>query len=108
MGMNPTIDISDDQRAMIVALLERHLPGTLVWAYGSRVTGRARPASDLDLVAFATAAQNRAVGDLREAFEDSNLPFRVDVFVWDEIPESFRKNIEADYAVMAEGKDSRK
>ena len=103
MGMNRTIDISDDQRETIVALLERHLPGTTVWAYGSRVTGRARPSSDLDLVAFATASESRAVGDLREAFEDSNLPFRVDLFVWDEIPESFRKNIEAAYSEMARG-----
>ena len=101
MGMNRTIDITDDQRAIIAELLERHLPKTTIWAYGSRVSGNARPASDLDLVAFATAAQSRSVGDLREAFEDSNLPFRVDLFVWDETPENFRKNIMADYAVLA-------
>ena len=49
--------------------------------------------SDLDLVVFATPKQCRRVGDLREAFEESDLPFRVDLFVWDEIPENFRERV---------------
>ena len=32
--------------------------------------------------------------DLKEAFEESNLPFRVDVFVWDSTPECFKRRIE--------------
>jgi len=29
--------------------------------------------------------------------------FRVDLFTWDDIPEKFRRNIEAGYVVVAEG-----
>ena len=35
-------------------------------------------------------------------FEESNLPFRVDLFVWDDVPEQFRKRIEAEYVVLVE------
>ncbi len=69
--------------------------------YGSRVKWTSRPQSDLDLVVFATPEQRRQVGDLREAFEESNLPFQVDLFVWDDVPESFRKLIEAEHVPLA-------
>ncbi len=93
MGIEAGIDIAAEERALILALLERYLPGTAAWAYGSRVKWTSSPKSDLDLVAFAGSAQSRQVGDLREALEESDLPFRVDLFVWDEVPESFRETI---------------
>ena len=87
MGLNQAIDIAAEQCKTILALLERHLPNTTAW--GLRLpcqvdlTAPIRP----DLVVFATPEQNRRVSDLREAFEESSLPFRVDLFVWDEVPE---------------------
>ena len=59
-----------------------------------------RPWSDLDLVVFASPAQQNAVAELREAFAESDLPFRVDLFVWDEMPASFRENIHSRHVVM--------
>lgn len=100
MGVGLTIDITAAQREIVLGLLERHLPGTVTWAYGSRVQGTSRRQSDLDLVVFATPEQSAQVGALREAFEESNLPFRVDLFVWSEVPESFRRGIESDHAVV--------
>ncbi len=99
----PTLDITPDQEAQLHALLSRHLPGIEVWAYGSRISGQARPWSDLDLVAFTTPADKARVSALREAFEESNLPFRVDLFVWDDLPESFRENIRARHLVVQPG-----
>ncbi|WP_421902092.1 restriction endonuclease subunit S [Maridesulfovibrio sp.] len=98
------IDISSAERKIILSLIETHLPNTTVWAYGSRATWSARPKSDLDLVAFASADQKNAVYDLKEAFEESDLPFRVDFFVWDNVPDEFRGNIERDRVVLVEGK----
>ena len=100
MGVDPAIDITTEDRKTVLALLQRHLPGTAAWVYGSRVKWTSRPQSDLDLVIFATPKQRRQVGDLREAFEESNLPFRVDLFVWDEVPASFRKQIETEHAAL--------
>ena len=96
------IDITAEQRKTVLALLARHLPNTTAWVYGSRVKWTSRPESDLDLVVFAKPKQERRVSDLREAFEESNLAFRVDLFVWDEVPEQFRKQIEAEHMVLVE------
>ena len=100
MGVDATIDITPEDRQTVLALLQRHLPGTAAWVYGSRARWTSTPTSDLDLVVFATPEQQPQVGDLREAFEESNLPFRVDLFVWDDVPESFRQRIEADGAPL--------
>lgn len=94
------IDLTPEQRAEIDALLEGYLPDTEIWAYGSRVKGTAKDSSDLDLVALTSPEQSMALYELKEAFEASYLPFRVDLFAWDEIPESFRKNIEAERVVL--------
>ena len=101
MALNQAIDITYDQRKTLVSLLSRHLPDTEAWAYGSRVKGTARPASDLDVVVLTAPEQARAVSDLRESLEESSLPFRVDLFVWDELPESFREQIKREHVVLA-------
>ena len=100
------IDITAEQRKTVLALLARYLPNTTAWVYGSRVKWTSRPESDLDLVVFAKPEQERRVSDLREAFEESNLPFRVDLFVWDTVPEQFRKTIEAEHVVLVERREA--
>ena len=102
MGLDRPIDVTTDQRKALLALLKRHLPNTTAWVYGSRVKWTSRPQSDLDLVVFTTPDQDRRVSKLREAFEESNLPFRVDLFVWDAVPKQFRKQIEAEHVVLVE------
>ena len=100
MGVDPAIDITAEQRKIILTLLNRHLPGTAAWVYGSRAKWTSRPQSDLDMVVFAAPYQRVRVGALRDALEESDLPFRVDLFVWDDIPEAFLKQIERDHVVL--------
>lgn len=103
-GQVEHIDLSPQQRKELVMLLQRHLPNTQVWAFGSRVTlkSQARHASDLDLVVFATRQQQAKVWDFREALEESDLPFSVDVLVWEDIPDHFKPNIKQAYVVIQE------
>lgn len=100
MGVSLAVDMTADERKSVLSLLERHLPGTAAWVYGSRAKWISRPQSDLDLVVFATPEQRQEIGNLREAFEDSNLPFRVDLFVWDELPDLFKKGIQLDHVTL--------
>ena len=100
MGLDQAIDITTEQSKIVLELLERHLPNTTAWVYGSRAKWTLRPQSDLDLVVFATPEQSGRVSDLREALEESSLPFRVDLFVWDTVPEQFRKHIKRDHVVL--------
>ena len=96
------IAMTAGERQTVQALLRRYLPGAAAWVHGSRAKRTSRPASDLDLVVFAPPEQRRQVAELREAFEESNLPFRVDLLVWDSLPERFRHRIAADHAVLVE------
>ncbi len=90
---------------MLSELLRQFLPGVAVWAYGSRVKWTARPNSDLDLVAFTTPAQCPQVAELKDALAESNLPFPVDLHVWDDVPERFREIIRKEYVVVQEAKE---
>ncbi len=101
MELNPAIDVTDEQRETVSALLRKHLPDTAVWVYGSRAKWTAGPKSDLDLVVFSTPEQDRQVSSLRDAFEESNLPFRVELLVWARLPESFHREIEREHVVLS-------
>ena len=83
--MTEAIDLTNSDRQTVLGLLKRHIPNVTVWAYGSRVKWAARPQSDLDLVAFASAKQKTSLLNLREALEESNLRFPVDLLIWDEL-----------------------
>jgi len=102
--MTDAIDLTTAQRKMLSDLLRRFLPGVAVWAYGSRVKWTARPNSDLDLVAFTTLAQSPQVAEIKDALAESNLPFPVDLHVWDDVPERFREIIRKEYVVVQEAK----
>lgn len=100
MEVATEIILPPEQLKLVLDLTKKHLPGVEIWAYGSRVRGNPRRYSDLDLVAFTSRAQGPLAEILREAFAESNLPIRVDLFLWDEIPDSFHRQIEQEHAVL--------
>lgn len=61
--------------------------------FGSRAKGMASRFSDLDLCLM-TDPGKAAITKLKSAFEESNLPFKVDVVVWSQLDESFRSAIQ--------------
>lgn len=65
--MKDALDITPEQRESVLSLLHSYLPGTEVWAYGSRVKRTSRPVSDLDLVVFADPQQRARISALKEA-----------------------------------------
>lgn len=104
--MTQAIDIDPSARDILIALVDQYIPNTDIWAFGSRTQGKARPTSDLDLVAFSRPEQASAVAAFREALEESDIPFRVDVHVWDELPESFQRTIKASAAPFIIAKEA--
>lgn len=94
--MTGKIDISPEQLAIVQGTLRDHLPkGTLAWAFGSRVTWTAKPFSDLDIALEGAAPLDPDVLiDLEEAFETSDLPWKVDVIDLNAVTPEFRAIVE--------------
>ena len=100
------LELPERMLRMVLDVLERCVPGSEVWAYGSRVNGGCHDASDLDLVVRrgrGNARGEMSLGAVREAFSESNIPIRVDVHDWDWLPEHFRDEIERGYVVLPVG-----
>lgn len=88
------IDLPQAQLEQVRAIVRRHVHGGEVFAFGSRVSGRARKFSDLDLMIKAEGSIPwRTLADLREAFEDSDLPILVDVVDWNTCSQQFRSQV---------------
>ncbi len=97
------INLSESHLATIRRIMREYAPDCEVRAFGSRVTGGARAYSDLDLAIIGDAPLGIVrLGLLREAFEESDLPIRVDVIDWHDTSESFRKIIESNCVRLAE------
>ena len=98
------IDLNPNHLGTVKAILAEHVPECEVRAFGSRATWTAKDYSDLDLAVVGKGPLDwKSLGRLKEAFEESDLPMRVDVLDWYSISDSFRKVIEQDYAVLQDG-----
>ena len=74
------VALSPEQLHDVRQIIAQVIPGAQVWVFGSRATGKARPFSDLDLLLTQPRKLNWAQrAALRDGFEASRLPFRVDV-----------------------------
>ena len=97
------IDLSPAHLATVRALLLNNAPGVPVYAFGSRVTGRARKFSDLDLALVPEQALDwRVLARLREAFEESDLPITVGVIDWTQAGPEFKKQVGPLTALMTQ------
>jgi predicted nucleotidyltransferase len=95
------LDLSSAELTLVQAILGRHVPTHTVWAFGSRTRGTAVRHSDLDLAILSdTPLPYTLIGTLREAFSESDLPFRVDILDWATTTEPFRRVVEADRIVV--------
>ena len=98
------IEMSPAQLSEVKQILKRYVPDSEVRAFGSRVTGRVKPWSDLDLAVVGAEPMGwENVALLKEAFQESTLPFRVDVLDWHETSPSFQTIIAQQYAVIQAG-----
>ncbi len=90
-------------RETLQAIFDATLLNIEVWAYGSRVSGKAHEGSDLDLVIRTPNLQKLPIDvyiNLKEKIQDSNMPIVVELFDWARLPESFHENIEAQHEVL--------
>jgi len=101
--MNATLDVQPDHLMLVRKILRQHLPqGARALIFGSRAHGDARPYSDLDLALDAgRPLELDVLAELREAFSESDLPYKVDLIDLATVDPGFRARIEAGAVLLA-------
>jgi len=95
------IDVSPGHLETIRRILAEYVGHCEVRAFGSRVMGTPKDHSDLDLAVVApNKIERRTRMLLREAFEESDLPFRVDIIDYNAVSDEFRAIIDAQFEIL--------
>ncbi len=107
--MTTPIDIRADHLRIVHDVLARHLPdGVRVWVFGSRATWATKDSSDLDLALEGDGEiPPRSLSALEAAFEDSDLPYAVDVVDVNRIGRRFRRIVTEQRVPLPENGNSR-
>ncbi len=92
--MQDQIQIEPKHAAIVLKILQQFLkPDITVWVFGSRATHKAKPYSDLDLALEAPLNSKIDISliiKLESAFEESELPWKVDIVDLSDVSEKFR------------------
>ena len=90
------VDIRPDHLEMVQDILRAHLPaGFKVWVFGSRANWTTKDSSDLDLAVEGDARlDHKAMVGLEIAFEESDLPYNVDVVDLNAVSPEFKRIVE--------------
>lgn len=95
------LNLEQRYQDIVMDVLNSHVPDMEVWVFGSRITSRYKPHSDLDLVLITRQPlDNRIMFALKDDLQESELPVRVDVLDWQQISESFRQLILQHYEIF--------
>lgn len=78
---------------MLIEILDKFCPESEVFAYGSRINGRAHEGSDLDLT-IKNLPKDKYLFELKEIFSESNIPFLIDINLFETLPQSFQEEID--------------
>lgn len=88
------IELTGDQRDSVATVLRKWLGGRDVYAFGSRTNGKSLRTSDLDLAVMGDEELPiEVLAGLRDDFEESDLPFRVDIVLWPRLSPALREAV---------------
>ncbi|MCL1788588.1 MAG: nucleotidyltransferase domain-containing protein [Defluviitaleaceae bacterium] len=88
--------VTPQEMAIVLAIVQKHVPHCDVLAFGSRVKGTHRTASDLDLaVKGREKIPFSIISHMKEDFMESDIPYKVDVLDYYGVSEAFRAIIDA-------------
>ncbi len=106
--MNTAITISAEHLTLVRNILHKYLPpNAKVWIFGSRAGGTVKQYSDLDLaIDISVPLSFEQSANLKEAFIESDLPYKVDIVDWQAITDSFREIIRQNGIVISQQGDN--
>lgn len=91
------LDLREQDWQTLKNILQKY-PYTF-YAFGSRVKNKAKKFSDLDLC-YKESIPDAEVSKILEEFEESNLPFKVELLNWENCASDFKKEIEDDLFLL--------
>jgi hypothetical protein len=104
---NQIIDLAPQHLATVRAILQTTVPSIHAFAFGSRVhsaelVAKVKKHSDVDIALEpAHPLDWRVLADVREAFEESDLPMRVDVIDWSVCTDDFKHHVVNKYSLTS-------
>ena len=94
------------EKKIVLEIITKLCPESSVWIFGSRYKGTHKPYSDLDLVIVDKEKISfKELGKIQDAFEESELNFKVDVLDWNRLSDEFKEIISEGYEIIYKGKE---
>ncbi len=96
------LHLTSNQHEIVTQTLSKLLPASAkVYVFGSRVREICKPFSDLDLaVDLGRALSETELLDLKDAFDESALIFKVDIIDLYNLSDSFKSAIEPELVLL--------
>ncbi len=96
MAKMNNIDLEEKYCILIKNIIQNTLPSnTKIWLFGSRAMRKAKLFSDIDLlIDTGSVLSLEQLSTLNHAFEESLLPYKVDLVDAQNVSTDFRKSIE--------------
>ena len=91
------INIEPRHLEMILSILKKY--NQTFYIFGSRITNKAQKFSDVDLFYVATIP-DKTIYSIKNDFEESNLPYTVDVINYNSCQPYFQKIIKEKYELL--------
>lgn len=92
------IAIEKEQLEIVRKILKKYVPKAEIRIFGSRYKHTNKEYSDIDIaIVQVDKIDIKLYSEMKEAFEESNLKYRVDLVEWNTISEEFKKIIEEGY-----------
>jgi predicted nucleotidyltransferase len=90
------IDLDTNYLKEIKNILAELAPGCEARVFGSRVTGKAKKYSDIDIILVDNHKLDwRLIEKIKQALSESDIPIIADVLDWNALTPEFRKTIES-------------
>lgn len=87
------IDLEEKYISFIKEVIFKYLQEGKIYLFGSRAKGKARKYSDIDIALDNKDLDKTILLKIKNEFENSTLPYEVDVLDLNNISESFKKHI---------------
>lgn len=85
--------LEDKYFNMLIDIFNNYCPNATIYAYGSRIKNEAQQFSDVDLSIKNFNDENCNINELKNIINKSNLPYIVDINLFDNMPDYMQKEI---------------